>query len=93
MSILHTQVFHNLVMDNKRLGIPDALSVLVNAAITAEETHAGNRRDCLLDPLLLVLVRLVHKLMSLVVAVEIVRYQVVVAMVTDGCNQSTEVMD
>lgn len=80
-------------MDNKRLGIPDALSILINAAITAEEAHARYRRDCLLDPLLLVLICLVHQLMGLIVAVEVVRHQVVVAMIADGCNQSAKVVD
>jgi hypothetical protein len=80
-------------MDDKRLCVPDTLGVLVYASVTAEESHTGNRGNCLLDPFLLVLVRLIHKLVSLVVAVEVIRHQVVIAVVTDGCNQGTKIMN
>lgn len=80
-------------MDNQRLHIPDALCILINAAIAAEEAHAGNRNDRLLGPLFLVLERLVNKIVRLVVAVEVIRHKVVIPMVAHSCDQSTKVID
>lgn len=80
-------------MDNQRLHIPDALGILINAAVAAEEAHAGNRNDRLLDPLFLVLVRLINKVVRLVVAVEVIRHQVVITMVAHSRDQSTKVVD
>lgn len=89
----HNTLSHDLIIDDKRLCVPDTLGILIYASVTAEESHTGNRGNRLLDPFLLVLVRLIHKLVSLVVAVEVIRHQVVIAVVTDCCNQSTKVMD
>jgi hypothetical protein len=75
-----------------RLYIPDALRILVNAAVGAEEAHPGDAGDGLGDPLLLVLVRLVDQRVRLDVAVEVVRHQVVVAVVADRGDQTGKVL-
>jgi hypothetical protein len=75
---------------NQRLDVPDTLRILVNATITAEETHARHTRDTLADPLVLVLVGFVNESLGLIVAVEIIRDEVVVAVLFDGPDQSCE---
>jgi hypothetical protein len=56
----------------KRLHVPNALRILVNAPITAEETHSRDTGDTLTNPLILVLVRLVNQRLGLIIAVEII---------------------
>jgi len=73
-----------------RLHVPDALRILVDASVAAEEAHARHAGDALADPLVLVLVRLVHQRLRLHVAVEVVRYQVVVAVVLNRPRQRAE---
>lgn len=75
----------------ERLNVPDTLRVFVNAAVGAEETHAGDALDRLADPLLLVLVSLVNERVRLDVAVEVVRDEVVVAVVADGRDEGGKV--
>jgi hypothetical protein len=69
------------------LHIPNALCILVDAAITAEETHPSNTSNALSDPLLLVLVRFINQGLSLVVAVEVIRDKVVVAVIFNGAHE------
>lgn len=80
-----------LLVNLERLDVPNLLCVLVDATVTAEETHAGHAGDGLGDPLLLVLVRLVDEVVRLNVAVEVVRDEVVVAVVADGRDEGLEV--
>lgn len=75
---------------NQRLDIPNTLRILVNATITAEEAHTSHTGDALGEPLILVLVGFVNEGLGLVVAVEVVRDEVVVAVVFDGSDESTE---
>ena len=74
----------------QRLHVPDALRILVDAPVTAEEPHAGHAGDALAEPLVLVLVGLVHQRLCLDVAVEVVGHQVVVAVVLDRRGESAE---
>lgn len=80
------------LLDDEGLNVPDLISVLVDAAVAAEESHPGNARDGLGDPFFLVLVRCIHQRVGLVVAVEVVRYEVVVTVVTDRRDQGPEVV-
>jgi hypothetical protein len=57
---------------SQRLNIPDTLSILIDATITAEEAHASNTHDALRNPFILILVRNIHKVLSLNVAVEVI---------------------
>lgn len=84
--------FHLLVMNDERLDVPNHIRVLIDATITAEEAHASHRDDRLLDPLLLVLVRLVHEVVRLDVAVEVIRNQVVVAVLANSSHHGAEVI-
>ncbi len=74
----------------QRLHVPDAVGILPDAPITAEETHPRNARDALADPLVLVLVRLVHESLGLVVAVEVVRDEVVIPVIFNGPDERTK---
>lgn len=76
----------------KRFNVPDALGILVDATVRSKETHAGHAGDSLGDPLLLVLVRLVNQGMRLNVALEVIRNEVVITVVTDGGNQAGKVL-
>ena len=78
------------LLRGQRLHIPDALRILVNTSITAEEPHSRHTGDTLADPLILVLVRLVNQRLCLVVAVEVVRDEVVITMLFDGTDESRE---
>lgn len=69
------------------LNVPNSLSILVDATITAEETHSGNTLDTLANPLILVLVCLVDQSLSLNVAVEIVGNEVVITVILDGADK------
>ena len=66
------------------------VGIFLDAAIAAEEAHARHARDRLLDPLVLVLERLIDERLRLDVAVEVVADQVVIAMVGDTVAQRSE---
>ena len=72
------------------LTVPDLLGVLLDAAIAGEEAHSRDTRDALLQPGILVLVGLVHEGVGLDVAVEVIRDEVVVAMVGDAVAEGGE---
>lgn len=81
-----------LLPNRKRLDVPDALRVLVDAPVAGKEAHASHRRDALGHPLVLVPVRLVDQGVRLDVAAEVVRHQVVVSMLPHGGNQRAKVV-
>lgn len=66
--------------------------ILINAPVRAEEAHACHARDGLGQPLVLVLVRLIDGRVRLNVAVEVVRDQVVVSMITNSRDHGQEVV-
>lgn len=68
----------------QRFDIPDHIRVLLNASVTAKETHPADTGNALADPFVLVLVRLVDQSVCLDVAVEVIADQVVVPMIHDG---------
>jgi hypothetical protein len=72
----------------QRLYIPDAFRILVNTPITAKETHARYTSNTLTDPLILVLVSFINQRLRLVIAVEIVRDKVVIAMFFNRTDES-----
>lgn len=74
----------------KRGEVKHTVSIFLDAAITAEESHPTDTDDALLQPLVLVLERLVHQGVCLDVAVEVVRDQVVVAVLHDTVAQRVE---
>lgn len=77
---------------NQWLHVPDALRIFVDAAVAAEEAHTGYRGDRLLDPLLLVAVGIIYQVMRLDIAVEIIRHQIVIAVVADSRNHGAKVV-
>ena len=78
------------LLRNERLDVPDHLRILLDTPVTAEETHPADARDALLQPSILVFIRFVHERMGLDVAVEVVRHEVVIAMIGDGVAQGAE---
>jgi hypothetical protein len=72
------------------LRVPDLLSILLNASIGAEEAHPRHSCDCLGEPFLLVLVRLIDEILRVDVALEIIRDEIVIAMFYNAVDQSTE---
>lgn len=70
------------------LNVPDAISVLDDAAIAREESHAADARDALCDPFFLVPVSLVDECVGLDVTVEVIADEIVVAVVGNGVDQS-----
>lgn len=81
-----------LVLNRQRLNIPDALRILIDAPIRAEEAHSRHALNALGDPALLVAVGLVNELLSLDVTVEVIRHEVEVAVVADGRDHAHEVV-
>ena len=69
-----------------RLRIPDLSCVLVNTPIRAEETHPRHNRDRLREPLILILIRLVDKILRLDVALEVVGDEVVVTVISNAVD-------
>ena len=89
---LELSLLQAVLLRHQRLNVPDALRVLVDAAVAAEEAHARHAGDALCDPLLLVLVRLVYQVVRLDVAVEVVGHQVVVTMVAHRRDHAGEIV-
>lgn len=88
----NTSLPRALILGGKGLNVPDALRILVDATVTAEESHAGNCSDAASYPLILVAVSLVNQFLRLDVAVEVIRHQVVVSVVADSRNHGTKVV-
>jgi len=73
----------------KRVGVSERertyhIGILLNTAIAAEKPHPAHTGNALLDPRLLVLIRLVHQRVRLDIAVEIIRDEVVIAVLGDA---------
>lgn len=83
---------HHLLtlLRHQRLNIPDHLRILIDTAITTEEPHACHTQNRLRHPLILVLVRLVHQRLRLNITVEVIRNEVVVAMVFNSSSEGRE---
>ena len=88
----HTLPYQPLLNWHDWLSVPDTLSVLVNATITAEEAHSCNRGDAFGNPLVLVAIGLVDELVRLDVAVEVVRHEVVITVVAHGSHHGAKVL-
>ena len=69
------------------LDVPNHLRIFVDTPIATEEPHARNTRDTLGYPLILVLIRHIDQIVRLAVAVEVVRDQVVVAVVDNAIDE------
>jgi hypothetical protein len=78
------------ILDIQRLDVPDGVSILIDAPIAAEEAHASNTGDALGNPLVLVLVRSVDEILRREVRVEVVRDEVIVAVLDNGIDESRE---
>ncbi len=90
-SISHpTSHHHSRLPGSQRLDIPNHIRILLDTPITAKKAHPRHTRNALADPLFLVLVRLVHQLLRLAIAAEIVADEVVIAMVDDGIAEGGE---
>jgi hypothetical protein len=74
----------------QRLHIPDHLRILLNTAITTKEPHPRHTLNRPPRPPLLVPIRLVHQILRLHVAGEVVAHEVVVAVVGDAAAQRAE---
>lgn len=72
--------------------IPDALGILVDTTVGAEETHPGHAGDTLGNPFFLVAIRVVDEGVGLDVAVEVIRYEVVITMVTNSRDHSSKII-
>ncbi len=79
-----------LALHVQRLNVPNGFSILIDAAITAEEAHARHARDALRKPLVLVLVRRIDEIMRCEVGMEVIRHKVVVAVINNSVDQSRE---
>ena len=77
----------NLFRNVKRLDIPNAVRILVGHPIHRKETHARNTGNRLDQPLFLILELLVDHVMSGDVRVEVIRDEIVVAVLFDRRNQ------
>lgn len=62
----------------------------MDTSIAAEKPHPTHASDTFADPLILILVRLIHERMRRDVRVEIVRDKIIVPMVGDGAAQGAE---
>ena len=82
----------HLCLGRHGLHVPDTIRVFHYTAITGEESHAGHAGNALADPLVLVLVGLVDKVLGLDIAVKVVADQIIVAVVGDGVDQGRELV-
>lgn len=78
------------LLRHQRLHVPDLLRILDNAAITTKEAHPAHTLNTLPDPALLIFIRLIHQRLRLVIRVEVVGHEVVVAVVDDAVDQRRE---
>lgn len=78
------------LLRRQRFHIPNHIRILLNAPITAEKPHATNTSDAFTDPLILILVRLIHKRMRLDVAIKVIAHEVVIAVIDDGIAERGE---
>ena len=78
------------LLNLQRLQVPDHFRILLDTPITTEEAHPRNARNAFLQPSVLVLVCLINKLVRFHIAVEIIRDEVVVALVDDAVAKSSE---
>jgi len=74
----------------QRFHIPDHVRILLNTAITAKEAHPAHALNRLPRPPFLIFVGLVHQILRLHVAAEVVAHEVVVAVVGDAAAQRAE---
>ena len=72
------------------LRIPDLLGILINTSIAREEPHAAHASNALLQPSILILESLVDQTVGLDVRREVVRHQIVIAMVRDAVAERGE---
>ena len=79
-----------LLRRRQRLGIPNLLRVLLDAAITAKEPHSCYTSNALLQPSILVLVRLINQLMRLNITVKVIGHEIVIAVLGDRVTQGGE---
>jgi len=89
-SLLPFPLSLSILRQVQRLNVPNTLRILINTPITREEPHARHARDALRQPLILIPIRRIHQLLRLDVAAEVVRHQVVVAMLLDRRDQVAE---
>lgn len=80
------------ILDQKWLDVPNTLGILVDASVRTKEAHSGDAADTLGHPLILVSVFVVHHLLGIDVTLEIVRYQIVVAVIANGRHQGTKII-
>ena len=73
-----------------RLHIPNHLRILINTPITTKEAHPAHTSNALRQPLLLIPKRLINQILRLAVAVEVIRDEVVIAMVDDSIRECRE---
>ena len=73
-----------------RLYVPNRVRILLNAAVAAEKPHPAHADYALGDPLIMILIRLIHQRVRLDVAVEVVTDEVVIPLVDDGVAQRSE---
>jgi hypothetical protein len=75
-----------------RLHIPNTLRILTNTPITRKEPHPRHRQNALPHPLLLILIRLIHQLLRLDIAIKVVRHQIVITVLLHRRDQGGEVV-
>ncbi len=75
------------VLDVQWLDIPDTIRILLDTSVTREEAHPGHTRDTLAEPFILVLVCRINQVVCLQVAMEVVRDQIVVAVLDDAADE------
>jgi len=81
---------HTLLGRIEGLNTPNLIRILLNAPIAAEEPHPRHRSDALLQPGIRILKGLVHEGMGLDIAIEIIRDEVIIALVDDGVAEGGE---
>ena len=74
----------------QRLHVPDHVRILLNTPIGAKEPHPAHASNALANPLLLVLIRLIHELLRLAIRCKVVADKVIVAVIDDGVAEGGE---
>lgn len=80
----------NSILGRQGLNVPDHIRILLNAPIATEEAHPAHAGDALANPLILILVGLIHKRMRLDVAVEVIADEIEIAVIDDGVAEGGE---
>jgi hypothetical protein len=87
-AIYSTRDFPSLLFSHiQRLHVPNTLRILLDTPVTRKEAHPCHTRNTFPNPPILILKRLINQIVRLTVRPEVIRHQIVIAMLDDGVDK------